>query len=91
MRKSEYAPINIFEWFFNHAIRANSAKCHFLSNLDMKTETSVSSFEIENKHSQKLLGVTVDWNLNFHGHVSNLCEKLVQKEMSWRGSFHLCF
>ena len=31
--------------------------------------------DIENAHSQKLLGVTIDRKLNFNDHVSNLCKK----------------
>ena len=41
----------------------------------MNTEISVSSFDIENTHSQKLTGVTIDRTLNFHDHVSNLCKE----------------
>ena len=45
---------NIFEWFFNSAINANPDNCHFLSSNDMSTKISVSSFDIENTHLQKL-------------------------------------
>ena len=47
--------------------------------LDMNTKISVSNFDIENKHLQKLLGVTIDHRLNFHNHVSNLCKKASAK------------
>ena len=73
--KPECTSRNIFEWFLNNTMRANPDKCHFLSSLDMNTEISVSSFDIENTHSQKLTGVTIDRRLNFHDHVSNLCKK----------------
>ena len=45
----------------------------------MNTKISVRNFDIENTHSQKLLGVTIDRKLNFHNHVSNLCKKLSGK------------
>ena len=48
-------------------MEANPDKCHFLSSLDMNTKISVSSFDIKNTYSQKVL--------NFHDHVSNLCKK----------------
>ena len=60
-------------------MKANPDKCHFLSSLDMNTKISVSSFDIENTHSQKLLGVAIDRKLNFHDHVSNLCKKASAK------------
>ena len=41
----------------------------------MNTKISVISLDIENTHSQKLLGVTIDHNLKFHAHVSNLCKE----------------
>ena len=38
----------------------------------MNTKISLSSTDIENTHSQKLLGVTIDRKLDFHDHISNL-------------------
>ena len=73
LEKLECASRNIFEWFVNNAIKANPDK--YLSSLGMNTKISVSSFGIENTHSQKLLGVTIDRKLNFHDYVSNLSKK----------------
>ena len=56
-------------------MKANPDKYHFLSSPDMNTKIPGSSFDIENTHSQKFLGVTIDGKLNFHDHVSNLCKK----------------
>ena len=53
----------------------NPSKCHFLSSFDINTKISVSSFDIENTHSQKLLGVTIDRKLNFHDQLSNFNQK----------------
>ena len=41
----------------------------------MNTKISVSNFDIENTHSEKLLGITIDRKLKFHDHVSNIWEK----------------
>ena len=60
-------------------MNANLDKCHFLSSLDMNTKITVSSFDIENIHSQKLLGVTIDCKLIFYDHVSYLCKKASAK------------
>ena len=45
----------------------------------MDTKVSVSSFNTENAHSQKLLGVTNDRRLNFHVMFPIDIKKRVQK------------
>ena len=57
----------------------------YLSSLDMNTKISVSSFNIENTHSQRLVSVTVDHKLNFHDYVPKVLS------VPWRKSSHLCF
>ena len=42
---------------------------------DINIKISVSSFDIENAHSQKLLDVTIDRMLNFHDYVLDIHEK----------------
>ena len=42
---------------------------------DINIKISVSSFDIENTHSQKLLDVTIDRKLNFHDYVLDIHKK----------------
>ena len=42
---------------------------------DINIKISVSSFDIENTHSQKLLDVTIDHKLNFHDYVLDIHKK----------------
>ena len=49
----------------------------------MNTKISVSSFDIDNTHSKKLLGVTIDRKLNFQGRISNLCKKASEIEINF--------
>ena len=79
LEKLECASRNIFEWFFSNAMKVNPDKYHFLPSLDISTKISASSFNIENTHSQKLLGVTFDFEVSCHDHVSNLCKKASAK------------
>lgn len=51
-------------------LKANPDKFQFISSLDTNTKTSVSSFDIENTRSQKLIGVTIDPKLNVHDFLS---------------------
>ena len=60
-------------------MNTNPDKCHFLSSLDVNTKISVSSFDMENTHSQKLLDFTIDRKLIFHDHVSSQCKKASAK------------
>ena len=65
LEKLEWTSRYIFEWFLNDTIKTNPDKCPFLSSLDMNTKISVTNFDTENTHSQKLLGFTFDCKLNF--------------------------
>ena len=40
---------------------------------------NVNSAELEQVHSQKLLGVIIDSQLSFDEHIDNLCKKLTQR------------
>ena len=60
-------------------MKVNPDKYHFLPSLDINTKMSASSFDIENTHLQKLLGVTMDFKFSCHDHVSNICKKTSAK------------
>ena len=59
----------VFQWFHNNGMKANIDKCHFLSSLDIASTMTIENFNIKNSTSQKLLGVTIDRQLNFNEHV----------------------
>ena len=46
-QKLECTSKNIFEWFFNNAMKAKPDKCNFLSSFDMNNKVSVNYFDIE--------------------------------------------
>ena len=76
---------------FIKAMKENPDKCLFLSNLAMNTKISVSIFYIGNTHTQKLLGVTIDPELNFLDHVSSLCKKHCVKNVQIQSCFWFLF
>ena len=88
MEKLECTTRNISEWLFNNPTKATPDKCHFLSSLDMFTKISVSSFDVENPHLQKLLGIITNCKLKFHDYVSNLCKKSECKHSTKDEVFH---
>ena len=70
---------NLFEWFGNNYMKANSSKCHLLLSICNNTEARISESTISNSKSEKLLGVTIDHPLSFEEHINNLCKKASQK------------
>ena len=69
----------LFQWFQVNEMKSNKDKCHLLVcnqndiSLELDNETILSS------NSVKLLGITIDNNLNFNEHVSKICNKASQK------------
>ena len=67
-------------WFENNYMKLNQSKCHFLTS--GSTEhlwVKVGNEVIWESQSEKLLGLTVDKNLNFNLHLKTLCKKVNQK------------
>ena len=67
-------------WFENNYMKLNESKCHFLTS--GSTEhlwIKVGNEIIWESLSEKLLGMTVDKNLNFNLHLEILCKKVNQK------------
>ena len=67
-------------WFENNYMKLNQSKCHFLTcgsteHLWVKVGNDV----IWESQAEKLLGMTVDKNLNFNLHLKTLCKKVNQK------------
>ena len=67
--------MNVFQWFYNNEMKGNSDMCHFLLSLDITSNIAIENFAIRNLFTQKHQGVTIDRNLSFNEHVSNLCKK----------------
>ena len=67
-------------WFDANYMKLNQEKCHFLTKgVTEYLWVKVGDEMIWESKSEKLLGVTVDKNLNFNDHLSNVCKKANQK------------
>ena len=68
-------------WFENNLMKLNEDKCHFLisGNIHEYLFTMVGREMIWESSEEKLLGVTIDKNLNFNPHLTRLCKKVSQK------------
>ena len=59
----------------------NPQKCHFmtLGNVNNLCDFSCDDIIIKNSLSEKILGLTIDYNLDFNDHISNICNTVNQK------------
>ena len=69
----------LFEWFTNNHMKANHDKCHLLMSTLTPISIKVKDYIIKNSDNEKLLGVTVDANLNFNCHLENILNKASKK------------
>ena len=65
----------LFQWFDNKLIKRNLHKCQVLINSNENVTVHVDKYEIENSKCERLLGVKLDWNLNFDDHISDIFKK----------------
>ena len=75
----ENAAEKLFEWFTNNHMKANHDKYHQLMSTITPISIKVKDYIIKNSDYEKLLGVTVDANLNFNCHLENILKKANKK------------
>ena len=67
---------SLLQWLKENAFLANPDKSHLLLNsTDTDLSTFVGGHEINNSRHVKLLGISIDNELNFNEHVHKLCKK----------------
>ena len=71
----ENCALVLFRWFENNLIKANSDKSHLLLITSTSSTGNIDGDIIKNSESEKLLGVTIDYKLNFEEHLSKVCGK----------------
>ena len=80
--KLESDSILLLKWFRDNGMKPNEDKCKLLiRKTDDKIALLVGSQIVNSSHSEKLLGITIDNNLTFKEHVSNLCKKTAKNYM----------
>ena len=73
--------LSVLNWFKLNEMKPNQGKCHLLvADINHKSYTSNSHIYldnafVENEESVKLLGVTIDQNLDFEEHISLLIKE----------------
>ena len=68
-------------WFANNCMKIHGDKSHLLmlGNKSVEATVNISGFLIKESDEEKLLGVTIDKQLNFKSHVNSLCKNASQK------------
>ena len=70
---------NVFKWFHENGLMANSSKSHFLISPYETKSIQIQNSCIKASSSEELLGIKIDSNLTFHDHIISLCSKANKK------------
>ena len=65
----------LIQWFDNNILKSNADKCHLVISSNESVTLHVGEYDIKNSKREKLLGVKLDWKLNFDDHISDICQK----------------
>ena len=65
----------LFQWFESNLLKSNTDKCHLLISGNENVIVHVGEYETENSKCEKLVGVKLDWKLNFDDHISDVYKK----------------
>jgi len=69
----------VFDWFKNNQMKGNEGKCHIVLSTHENVHVNIGTSQIKNSHSEKLLGIKIDSDLNFEEHISSICKKASAK------------
>ena len=70
---------NLFKWFHESGLIANSSKSHFLISPYETKSIQIQNSCIKASSSEELLGIKIDSNFTFHDHIISLCSKANKK------------
>ena len=69
--------VELFEWFSDNQMRANSDKWHFITSKNLVI--NVENNQITNSKCEKLLGIKIDHRLTFSALIDEIFKKAGQK------------
>ena len=68
--------INLFKWFLDNQMKANSNKCHLITNKQSCMNLSVGNINTENSSCEKLLHNKLNFNEHLHGMIKKAGRKV---------------
>ena len=60
-------------------MKVNTGKSHLLVSINVRATAKIDNNYTESQKEQVLLGITIDSNLTFENHISNICKRASQK------------
>ena len=69
----------LFQWLSDNQMKGNPEKCHLIMSTDQSVNVQLGGSLIERSDCEKMLGVKIDYKLNFDKHVKTLCSKANNK------------
>ena len=69
----------LFKWFENNHMKANPGKSHILLSNKKTEKVNIDDFVLTSSVAEKLLGITLDYELKFEKHITDICNKASQK------------
>ena len=70
---------NVFKWFHENGLIANSSKSHFLISPYETKSIQIQNSYIKASSFEELLRIKIDSNLTFHDHITSLCSNANRK------------
>ena len=55
----------MFDWFSENFLKANAGKCHLIAGSKLLVDIQITNIKVTNESRVKLLGIHVDYRLNF--------------------------
>ena len=71
----------LFNWFEKNNLKANPEKRYLLLSSKSAIETKIGGVSVKSSHMETLLGVSINSELNFENHISNICSKVSKKRV----------
>ena len=71
--------LSLFQWFDNNLLKIHPIKCNLLISRNENVTLHVRECEIENSKCDKLLGLKVDWKLDFDDLIFDVCKRASRK------------
>ena len=69
----------LFKWFENNYMKANPGKSHILLSNKKTEKVKINDVVLTSSVEEKLLGITLDSELKFEKHITDICSKASQK------------
>ena len=67
--------INLFKWFLDKQMKANSDKCQLITRKQSCINLKIGNINIKNSTCEKLLGVKIDNKLNVNEHLDGIIKR----------------